>query len=289
MKRYKLFYLLAILVMVGLAACDTPPETAAPTAPNGEETTAVTTQTEPAIIVAEPAAPQPVAAIESETAVIETEQETAAPTLNQRQVGSLAADGELSAAEAADLLFMREEEKLAHDVYVAFYETWRLPAFENIARSELSHMDSMLRLLEKYGLSDPVQDNSAGVFVNADLQTMYNDLAAQGERSLLAALQAAAAIEEIDILDLQDAAVQTDKADIQLTYQNLIAGSENHLRAFVRLIERQTGETYAPQYLTADAYAAIITADSGRNGVGQSAGGQGGGRQGLRLGGQTQP
>ena len=288
MKRHKLFYLLAILVMLGLAACDTPPETAAPAAPNGEETTAVTTQTEPAVVAAEPAA-----AIESETAGIETEQETAAPNPSQRQASSLAAGGELSAAEAADLLFMREEEKLAHDVYVAFYEMWRLPAFENIARSELSHMDSLLRLLEKYGLSDPVQDNSAGAFVNADLQTMYNDLVAQGERSLLAALQVAAAIEEIDILDLQDAAAQTNKADIQLAYRNLIAGSENHLRAFVRLIERQTGEVYAPQYLTADAYATIVVADSGRNGVGQGAGGQGmaqgGGGQGMRLGGQTQP
>ena len=35
----------------------------------------------------------------------------------------------LNANEIADLQFMREEEKLAHDVYLALYQKWNLQAF----------------------------------------------------------------------------------------------------------------------------------------------------------------
>ncbi len=38
----------------------------------------------------------------------------------------------LSAIETADLQFMREEEKLAHDVYAALYAKWQTPVFLNI-------------------------------------------------------------------------------------------------------------------------------------------------------------
>ncbi|MDP2030099.1 MAG: DUF2202 domain-containing protein [Thiobacillus sp.] len=49
-----------------------------------------------------------------------------------------------------DLLFMREEEKLARDVYLTLYETWGLAVFSNIASSEQSHMDALLKLLRTY-------------------------------------------------------------------------------------------------------------------------------------------
>jgi hypothetical protein len=282
MKSHKLFYLLAILVMLGLAACDTPPETAAPPA---AENPVAETAANPAD---EPAVAEPVVA---ESVVIETtadESETAA----EEYLGvpdpiqlNRAAVAELTDDEIASLLFMREEEKLAHDVYIAFHEMWRLPVFENIARSEQSHINSLLRLMEKYGLSDPAQANPAGVFNDATLQTMYNDLVNQGSQSLLDALYAAAAIEEIDILDLQADLALTDKADIQTIYQNLIAGSENHLRAFAQMIQRQTGEIYAPQYLSADYYAEIMAGETGRNGMRAAGGGLGQGQGQGQMGG----
>ena len=46
-----------------------------------------------------------------------------------------------------------------------------------------------------------------------------------------------AAIEEIDILDLQERLAQTDNADIQQVFNNLLNGSYNHLRAFVSTLE----------------------------------------------------
>ena len=172
----------------------------------------------------------------------------------------------LSNAEINHLLFMREEEKLAHDVYLALYDQWGLPLFENIAQSEAAHTEAVKGLLDKYGLPDPADASPPGVFVNQDLQGMYDDLTEQGNSSLSKALKVGAAIEEIDILDLQSALDETNTADIKRVYENLLKGSENHLRAFTSTLSRQTGETYAPQYLTQDAYAAIVAGGNARGG-----------------------
>jgi hypothetical protein len=62
---------------------------------------------------------------------------------------------DLSPEETAALLFMREEEKLARDVYNTLYEIWGQPTFTNIAASEQTHMDEVKLLLERYSLADP--------------------------------------------------------------------------------------------------------------------------------------
>jgi hypothetical protein len=171
-----------------------------------------------------------------------------------------AASEELSEAEGEGLLYMREEEKLARDVYLTLYQEWGLPIFENIAESEATHMTAVKTLIDRYGLEDPVADNAVGVFVDQKLQTLYDELVAQGNASLSSALRVGAAIEEIDILDLAAHIAETDKADLQQVYANLTRGSENHLRSFVSTLEGQTGESYQPQYLDPEAYDDIVTA-----------------------------
>ncbi len=185
----------------------------------------------------------------------------------------------VSPAEAASLQFMREEEKLAHDVYVTLYEQWGLRVFNNISRSEQQHTEAVAYLLDRYDISDPAAGSDFGEFTNADLQALYEQLVAQGSESAADALKVGAAIEEIDIRDLQKRLAETDNADIERVYNSLLAGSENHLRAFVSNLKTQTGETYAPQYLSQTAYTAIVTA-SGSQGGGN--GGRGGGRGGRR-------
>ena len=171
--------------------------------------------------------------------------------------------GVLTDAEASGLLYMREEEKLARDVYLTLFEQWDFQAFANIARSEQTHTDAVQRLLERYDLPDPADAQDVGEFTNADLQALYDQLIAQGSQSLPAALQVAAAIEEIDILDLQEYIGLTDKGDILQVYHSLLSGSENHLRAFVSALEKQAG-AYQPQYLDQEAYDAIINASSSK-------------------------
>ncbi|MBN2163837.1 MAG: DUF2202 domain-containing protein [Pontiellaceae bacterium] len=153
----------------------------------------------------------------------------------------------LDAAEAEDLLFMREEEKLAHDVYTALYEIWNQQVFINIAASEQRHTDSILRLLSTYGLADPVL--GAGEFSNPELQELYDALLKRGSTSLLDALYVGALIEEVDMDDIVAAMDRTDESAIEKVYANLLSGSESHLQAFVSNIEYLTGETYEAQYL----------------------------------------
>jgi hypothetical protein len=172
--------------------------------------------------------------------------------------------GELSDDEIAGLLFMREEEKLAHDVYLALFEQWGQRTFANIAESEQTHTDTVKELLDTYDLEDPAAGREPGDFADPDLQALYDQLVAQGSASLDAALRVGAAIEEIDILDLEEQLALTDKEDIRLVYQNLKSGSENHLRAFTSVIERQGGTTYQPDYLSLEVFEQIVSTSSGQ-------------------------
>ncbi len=174
----------------------------------------------------------------------------------------------LSQAEVDSLTYMREEEKLAHDVYLTLYDVWGLNLFQNIAGSEQTHTDAVAGLLYTYNIPDPADTSPVGAFVNPDLQTLYDDLVAWGSKSLSDALKVGAAIEEIDILDLEEALTFINANDIRTVYQNLLKGSENHLRAFTSTLERQTGEIYEPQYMDADAYESIVSADIQRGGRG---------------------
>lgn len=197
---------------------------------------------------------------------------------------TIVAPATLSPAEAAGLQFMREEEKLAHDVYVTLYEKWGLAAFKSIAASEQQHADAVAYLLKRYAISDPAAGNGLGEFTDPKLQALYDELVAQGSKSIADALKVGAAIEEIDILDLQERMAATANADILRVYKNLLAGSENHLRAFVTNLKAQTGETYAPQHLSQAAYDAIVAAANGRGNSGRGSGatggfGRGGGRR----------
>ena len=142
----------------------------------------------------------------------------------------------LTEAEKADLLFMREEEKLARDVYIVMYEQWNSAVFANISVSEQRHMDAIKNLIIKYGLQDSAS-SEIGIFNNQELQLLYNELISKGEQSLLDAFEVGKLIEETDIEDLQAALAKTSRIDIRTVYGNLLRGSENHLRAFILNIE----------------------------------------------------
>lgn len=185
---------------------------------------------------------------------------------------------DLNADETAALLYMREEEKLARDVYNTLYTTWGQSTFQNIAASEQKHMDEIKLLLDRYNLTDPAL--APGQFTDASLQALYTQLTSQGSLSLGDALKVGAAIEEIDIRDLQTRIALIDNADLQQVFNNLKNGSYSHLQAFTSALLTQTGETYQPQYLSADQYQSIITSASS-HGNGNQGGGNGQGGNGM--------
>ena len=166
----------------------------------------------------------------------------------------------LSEDEESSLKFMREEEKLARDVYDHLYGVYGKQVFDNISESEQTHTDAVLALTERYELDDPAANTGPGEFVDPQLQTMYNQLIANGEENLIAGLTVGAVVEEVDLIDLAEWSQKVDNADIQMVYDNLARGSRNHLRAFVRNLSQQ-GVTYEPKFLDQDEYEDIVNSD----------------------------
>lgn len=167
------------------------------------------------------------------------------------------APSNLSETDKASITYMREEEKLARDVYQTLATKWNLQIFSNIARSEQTHMDALKTLLDRYGLTDPANAKAIGQFTNPELQKLYTDLVAQGSASLEAALRVGATIEDLDIADLNNR--HTDKADVQLVFDNLTKGSRNHIRSFRSQLKSVTGVDYQPQFISLTDYNAILS------------------------------
>lgn len=164
----------------------------------------------------------------------------------------------LSSSEAQGLAMMREEERLAHDVYAASAALWGTPIFSNIASSEATHTAAVLALLERYGLPDPLAGLPEGVFFTPAFQDLHDALVAASRGSLVDALTVGVQIEELDIRDIAVLRADTDNADIQLVYDNLQRGSRNHLRSYYRLLTQQGG-SYVPQYITPAEFDAIVS------------------------------
>lgn len=170
----------------------------------------------------------------------------------------------LSQQEEDDLLFLREEEKLARDVYLFSYDKYGAAIFNNIARSEQQHMDQLLTLINNYNLNDPAS-SERGVFNNQILQDLYNDLTAQSSNSLVDALTIGATVEDLDIKDIDEFEDRTDKLDILNAYDELKCGSRNHLRSYINQLE-MNGINYVPQFISNDEFNEIINGDKERCG-----------------------
>ena len=134
-------------------------------------------------------------------------------------------------ATAEQLVYLIEEEKLAHDVYSKMFELWGSKVFGNILNSEASHQSQVLTVMATRDIADP-RSSQEGVFKNADLQKLYDELIAKGLKSAVDAYEVGVAIEVLDIDDLTKMLATAKDADVIAMMENLRRGSENHLRAF---------------------------------------------------------
>lgn len=175
----------------------------------------------------------------------------------------------LNATEKENLLFLREEEKLARDVYHALDAEWggSIGVFASIESSEQSHMDAVLALLDSYGLTDPASPEY-GVFNDDFLQTLYGTLVADGGESLEGGITVGCFIEDYDIHDIDVAMMETTNPDILSTLENLQLGSRNHMRSFYGALEdiaqdaglvvNDYGYYYTPKYISQETFEEIV-------------------------------
>ena len=155
----------------------------------------------------------------------------------------------------AALLFMLEEEKLARDTYTYLEDLWEINQFSNIKKSEQSHMNAVIGLLDQYDISYSLL--AYGEFNNPDIQKLYDQFIEYGSENKANALEVGANIEDLDIVDLANFIDATTNSAMIQVFESLQCGSRNHLRSFVNAIEL-SGNTYEPQYLTQEDYTLII-------------------------------
>lgn len=167
----------------------------------------------------------------------------------------------LTTQELNDLKFLREEEKLAHDVYVYSYAKYQEVSFGSILQSEQRHMDAVLNLLTNYGIADNASAE-VGVFNNPDLQQLYTTLVSQSAISVTEALKVGAKIEDLDLNDIKHFVANTSNAALLNTYSNLSCGSKNHLRSYTNQL-MSYGINYTPEFISLEEYNSILASPNG--------------------------
>jgi hypothetical protein len=170
-----------------------------------------------------------------------------------------ACSAKLPETEINGIKHIYEVEKVARDVYKNFYDKWATPVQSVVSGSEQNHMDIMKVIIDKYKLGDPAKGNGYGKFSTSELQALYNDLLGRGSSSEINALSTSAAIEEFDILEIRKNVTNGNSDEVVSAYQQLMTGSENHLRIFAAKLKEKAVE-YKPQYLTQQEYNQIIAA-----------------------------
>lgn len=144
----------------------------------------------------------------------------------------------LSVNETADILFMREEEQMAYDLYTRWGANYSLPIFKNIARSESVHISRVQALIDRYGLGTNRIGNASSGYMDARIQQIYDTLGPVGDASLHNALESGLVVEDRDIEDLDRVIDNTPRLDVLGVWRELRAGSENHRQAFSQALGR---------------------------------------------------
>ena len=201
---------------------------------------------------------------------------------NMESISATSDDTGLDYNEKTHLYFMREEEKLARDVYQTLGTMYPDSAiFGNIDDSEQQHMTAVKAMIEKYGYEDPNTNDNVGAYTGEDFgwyfTEKYNQLVERASISELEALYVGALIEELDMMDINQCPqvivetdngindvtecgkVYTDNADIQRLYSSLLDGSDSHLEGYVKNIEKIIGKgNYQAQLLSQEMVNAIL-------------------------------
>jgi len=189
-------------------------------------------------------------------AILTVSEDGTSSLIDEYLKSGLVETGPLTEAELEALRSLKEEEKLARDVYRKLYEKWGSQVFLNISGAETNHLNAVNYLLAYYGQEDTLIGEES-TFVNPAFTELYNDLLEMGYESVESAFKTGALIEEMDIKDIRELLEDITNENIIMVFENLERGSRNHLRAFNRQLTR-LGVSYEPQYISLSDFDAIV-------------------------------
>jgi len=172
----------------------------------------------------------------------------------------IVSSADLTDVEVEMLEFLREEEKMARDVYLVLSGIYKKRIFLTIAESEQIHMDKVLCLMDHYKVEDPAS-SEIGEFTNTYIQGLYDMLIELGTKGIIDGLTAGAYIEDYDIHDIHYWMDFTDNESILNVLSNIVCGSGNHIISFTELLNGFDTE-YTPTHITQEEYQAILDAGS---------------------------
>ncbi len=137
---------------------------------------------------------------------------------------------------------MGDEERLAYNIYLSFYDLYKTNQFRNIPNnSEIKHLQAVQVLIQKYDItSTELYDNNisdlvSGTYKTEAIQAIFDDLNASGSASMQGAYEAGCKIEVTDVNDLNTYigyAEDANASDVKAVFEFLRAGSYNHYKAF---------------------------------------------------------
>lgn len=154
------------------------------------------------------------------------------PNAGEARGAFLAESGTLTDEQKDMLVVMADEEKLAHDLYVALGAQWDEPIFARIAQSETRHQEAVRKMLARYEIDDPTIDLPPGEFSDEAVQELYTTLLAKGQVSTTEALQVGVLVEEDDLDALGRAVEGVTAPDVLRVYENLTRATQHHLEVF---------------------------------------------------------
>lgn len=166
----------------------------------------------------------------------------------------------ISEIDISNLLFMLEEEKLAHDTYMYLSELYNVNQFTNILQSEQRHMDAISGLLESHDIEYTILP--AGKFSDTGLQNLYNKFVEDGKKGIVEAYTIGATIEDVDIFDLKERMAATTNESVLSVFDKLKCGSENHMRSFYSVL-KSNGIEYKAQFISPDELEEILEGTNG--------------------------
>jgi len=191
--------------------------------------------------------------------------------------------------------FIREEERLARDLYTALDAHHDgLAPFSMIKNAEQRHFDAAGRLIDIYHLDDPSEGAEAGEYAFDELQERYDGWLERGLKSEQEAFTVGVELETADIADLEKMIADIDNAQVDRVLGHLLQGSEHHLDAFTKAVNGElpagAGMRQGPNGQNGPGMRGPGLRGPGMRGPGMGGTGQEQGRQGVPgQGGQMGP
>lgn len=156
------------------------------------------------------------------------------------------------------ILYLVEQEKLAHDFYRSLDTMWVTDIFNRVANEEYVHVGKLSAVAAELMISVPNHFNEypMGQFIDSKLRHLYTELMIAANFSLEDAYRTCANLEERKMVDLKMALKEPNFELENLTYKALLIGSEDNFKAFIRALN-EMNSGYTPILMSPSEFEAL--------------------------------